>query len=163
MNHRTVFRRANPMPPWTCEFCADPIDVHSLFVHHRDENPTNNELSNLAPTHPACHVRYHRQRDWALERGIGDPVINAAAIKKSHQVQQTNGSGFYDSRLQQELGIRGGQSLASKRRSDSKLDAQLRAISRKNAARRCECSCGRRMNPGALGGHLRKHPTHVAK
>lgn len=38
-----------------CEKCGEDVD----HVHHRDGDPTNNDLSNLAGLCPGCHIRHH--------------------------------------------------------------------------------------------------------
>lgn len=65
MNYRDKFGAAHPGPPWTCEFCGQPIthrhgmDSGALVVHHIDEDRSNDALTNLAPMHRRCHVQHH--------------------------------------------------------------------------------------------------------
>lgn len=42
-----------------CERCGNPRGLH---VHHRDNNPFNNELDNLERICPSCHLKHHRPR-----------------------------------------------------------------------------------------------------
>ena len=50
--------------PQSCHFCGEPVLVYGLgseqgCVHHLDFNRSNNERSNLAIAHNACHLSYH--------------------------------------------------------------------------------------------------------
>jgi hypothetical protein len=59
-----VFLEKNPPPPWTCEECGEAIDElgHASLqgvIHHRDEDFTNNDPSNLVVLHHRCHLRLH--------------------------------------------------------------------------------------------------------
>lgn len=52
-----MHKRANAAkPPGPCERCAGPGQI----VHHKDENPWNNDLSNLERLCRPCHINHHR-------------------------------------------------------------------------------------------------------
>lgn len=48
--------RAHKQIGIACERCGA---MHSLHVHHKDENPMNNEPSNLVTWCASCHRRWH--------------------------------------------------------------------------------------------------------
>lgn len=54
--HR-IFIEANGPGPWPCYGCGDP--VVDLFVHHLDEDETNDLTENLVAMHRPCHVKLH--------------------------------------------------------------------------------------------------------
>jgi hypothetical protein len=86
---RRKFLAVNPKAPWPCEFCSEEIRAEGdLVVHHRDENPLNEEYENLASSHGSCHSRYHRAhqpRDlrWGLD-GEREDVATLAGATLSH-------------------------------------------------------------------------------
>lgn len=51
--HVVVFRSA--YPDAVCSACGGVYE----HVHHKDENPQNNSLSNLEPLCASCHHRHH--------------------------------------------------------------------------------------------------------
>ena len=59
--YRQIFRDEHGDGPYTCtyEFCPDRRMVDLEVVHHVDEDPSNNKLSNLQPMHTDCHSKYH--------------------------------------------------------------------------------------------------------
>jgi NUMOD3 motif-containing protein len=63
-----VWIKHNGMPPWPCEFCNKSINglgggQHQDIgiIHHKDRNPENNAIDNLAACHKGCHVRHHNE------------------------------------------------------------------------------------------------------
>ena len=50
--------------PW-CERCGE----RAVLVHHRDHDPSNNDLANLEPLCRACHEREHAGKG-ALRTGL---------------------------------------------------------------------------------------------
>lgn len=54
-----IFRKENGSGPWPCylDGCDEP--VVDLFVHHIDEDPTNNDPGNLTAIHRGCHNALH--------------------------------------------------------------------------------------------------------
>lgn len=56
-------RARNLKPPGSCERCGSPRGLH---VHHKDNNPFNNELSNLERLCPSCHLKHHRPRSKCI-------------------------------------------------------------------------------------------------
>jgi len=59
-HHRRVYFSAYPEGPWQCFRCDGLIyNQNQVFIHHRDANPKNNDLDNLAATHRSCHHKEH--------------------------------------------------------------------------------------------------------
>lgn len=60
-----------------CQDCAD--SEKPLEVHHIDQDPFNNKLSNLVGLCHACHMRRHRKD--AIESRLTEMRIEAEAMK----------------------------------------------------------------------------------
>lgn len=41
---------------------APPLDVLGITEHHKDENHSNNDVTNLALCHESCHKSYHAKK-----------------------------------------------------------------------------------------------------
>jgi hypothetical protein len=55
-----IFKSVNGEGPWPCYAdCGEPVLPGKLCVHHIDEDPWNNDPSNLASMHLGCHMRFH--------------------------------------------------------------------------------------------------------
>lgn len=60
-----LHKRANKLKgPGPCEQCHAKGQV----VHHKDENPRNNDLSNLERLCRACHARHHGRERGGINR-----------------------------------------------------------------------------------------------
>ena len=57
--YRQVFITANGPGPWPCYGCDEPVTQDEVHIHHIDEDPTNDDPSNLASMHQPCHNRLH--------------------------------------------------------------------------------------------------------
>lgn len=71
-SHRWRARKIKPK-----EACEDCGTTEKLHIHHKDRNPANNELSNLAVLCNSCHKRLHwrEDRDYMVRRireSVGD-------------------------------------------------------------------------------------------
>jgi len=59
----TTFYKTYGYGPWTCHFCGKTVRTRSRqdgHIHHIDGDHNNNDPTNLAPTHMACHQRHHK-------------------------------------------------------------------------------------------------------
>jgi hypothetical protein len=54
-------------PPYVCAHCSQPVTTLQGrtrgcgVVHHKDEDRSNNDISNLAAMHRECHVSHHNR------------------------------------------------------------------------------------------------------
>lgn len=69
--HRKVYYDAHGEGPFQCHVCAAPLTWETLDIDHLDDNPKNNELSNLAPACPACNRARGRAKQLAALRSRG--------------------------------------------------------------------------------------------
>lgn len=62
--HRVVFYDANGEGPFQCHVCNDEIGWDTMHVDHLDDDPTNNQIANLAPACPTCNQGrgYHKMK-----------------------------------------------------------------------------------------------------
>lgn len=58
--YREIFFAINGIGPYTCVFCNRSVSFEQVHIHHVDHDRTNNDGSNLQPSHPRCHNRYHK-------------------------------------------------------------------------------------------------------
>lgn len=56
--YRKIYRDAHGDGPYTCTFCDEAMTKLEV-VHHRDEDPSNNDLENLKAMHTVCHNKHH--------------------------------------------------------------------------------------------------------
>lgn len=64
--YHQIFVEINGPGPWRCHGCGELVT--KLFVHHIDEDPSNNDLSNLVAMHDPCHRSlHHRGKHVSLE------------------------------------------------------------------------------------------------
>lgn len=55
--YRTLYKTHNAAP-YLCFYCNEEMLLLEV-VHHIDENPWNNSISNLAASHTDCHNKHH--------------------------------------------------------------------------------------------------------
>lgn len=53
--HRRIYYDAHGIGPFCCHVCSETVGWDTMHVDHLDDDPTNNELSNLAPACPTCN------------------------------------------------------------------------------------------------------------
>lgn len=71
-----------------CPFCNDD-NVDHFEIHHLDENPTNNELSNLLMLCPICHSKITKQ-DISGEQAIQVKAFLQLKRQVSQKQQKSN-------------------------------------------------------------------------
>ena len=57
--------------------CEDCSDTKGLHVHHKDRNPANNDVANLATLCASCHLKRHWREDRE-KRMLANPWANPA-------------------------------------------------------------------------------------
>jgi len=57
----------------SCILCGNKID---LQIHHKDENRSNNQISNLIILCRSCHSKQHRGKEWYKKMQKFLPNIN---------------------------------------------------------------------------------------
>lgn len=66
-----------------CQTCGRSVSETRLYVHHKDENPLNNDLSNLVTLCGSCHRRSHSPNYMGTsERRRPCEYCEAPSIKK---------------------------------------------------------------------------------
>lgn len=81
---RRTFRRHNPGPTWVCDFCSGVVvalNRRQGLVHHRDEDISNNDPSNLGAMHPGCHEKHHIRTSGRQQASRAFIEAGAAAAK----------------------------------------------------------------------------------
>jgi hypothetical protein len=56
--YRKIYRDKHGDGPYICDYCDKPMDELEM-VHHVDEDPWNNHISNLVSVHTECHNKLH--------------------------------------------------------------------------------------------------------
>lgn len=71
--HARIFvRHHGRTGPFACEFCGEVVWLltgdGTGVVHHRDEDRTNNAITNLTAAHRRCHGKHHHaEREFSDE------------------------------------------------------------------------------------------------
>ena len=61
--HRFVFYERNGEGPFVCHWCGIAIDWKCMDIDHLDDNRSNNDISNLAPS---CHKCNSKRGTWKM-------------------------------------------------------------------------------------------------
>lgn len=72
-------------PPYVCSFCNIEMDELEV-VHHLDHDVTNNDITNLAAAHNACHNSHHHKgkRISDAQREKLSDALTGRTLSKSH-------------------------------------------------------------------------------
>lgn len=79
-NYHVIWLQAQGPGPWSCGFCGDPVvglrrnKSFNGLIHHKDENRSNNDITNLVAMHRDCHVKHHltgKARPAEVRKKIG--------------------------------------------------------------------------------------------
>lgn len=61
--HRFVFYEHNGQGPFKCHWCGVEVDWKCVDIDHLDDNPSNNNISNLVPS---CHKCNTKRGTWKM-------------------------------------------------------------------------------------------------
>lgn len=99
----TCRQRAIKLRGAKCEVCAGDGTTSRLEIHHKDENPRNNDPANLMTLCQRCHAAHH----WNVKRLDHGPPFNPERGKKKPKTHCPQGhsyaeTGFLNSNGHQE-------------------------------------------------------------
>ncbi len=172
--NRAIFQQHYGQPPYTCYFCGESVTIstgkqlNALVIHHLDEDPWNNDPTNLRAAHNECHSRHHilspEHRTNLLAALTGHTVSPETRSKIS---QAKKGKPSYirtpETLAKQSAAFKGKPLTAETRAKLSAVSigsirtpehrSHIAASWRPAAPRTCEC--GMVTTPGPMGRHLK--------
>lgn len=66
--HRVAFYAKHGEGPFTCHWCAAPVDWQTMHVDHLDDDKKNNDPANLVPSCPTCNQQRGKHKAQARHR-----------------------------------------------------------------------------------------------
>lgn len=69
--HRRVYFDTFGQGPFHCHVCAARVTWATLHIDHLDDDPTNNDVSNLAPACPTCNQARGREKMVKTKKANG--------------------------------------------------------------------------------------------
>jgi hypothetical protein len=65
--HRVVFTEHNGEGPFNCHWCNVRVTWEDMHIDHLDDDPQNNDISNLAPSCPTCN---QKRGEWKMRQKL---------------------------------------------------------------------------------------------
>lgn len=62
--YREIFFATYGFGPYPCDECGANVSFDDVMVHHKNEDDTDDAITNLVAMHTSCHTKRHMSQYW---------------------------------------------------------------------------------------------------